>query len=306
MLTTVVPIHAPLVLLTSPTSSRSIHKLSTVTAFWRMSMNSGSFQTKKREELSLPIQHPAAFDPKGDDTPKLPDLRFDRLQIPEQDLVDVDKMEFRQFFAREALIALILVNLMLSNDSNLASSGINKDSTELSIYWLYFLNWWQEFLDIRRRSIGPFGQQFKCIITVRASFVLSSEKARRDGETHNTEECGWDFGLEHPLVAAWRDLPWVYGKAPHLGNIHRGGEDIYGYVSNLVVAEFARRRGIATNMMQFAIETTKSNGVELLYVHVDRNNRPALQLYEKMGFEMIEEASEGRVEDNTYLLRSIL
>ncbi|CAI0385143.1 unnamed protein product [Linum tenue] len=281
MLTTVVPIHAPLVLLTSPTSSRSIHKLSTVTAFWRMSMNSGSFQTKKREELSLPIQHPAAFDPKGDDTPKLPDLRFDRLQIPEQDLVDVDKMEFRQFFAREALIALILVNLMLSNDSN-------------------------EFLDIRRRSIGPFGQQFKCIITVRASFVLSSEKARRDGETHNTEECGWDFGLEHPLVAAWRDLPWVYGKAPHLGNIHRGGEDIYGYVSNLVVAEFARRRGIATNMMQFAIETTKSNGVELLYVHVDRNNRPALQLYEKMGFEMIEEASEGRVEDNTYLLRSIL
>ncbi|CAI0385144.1 unnamed protein product [Linum tenue] len=241
MLTTVVPIHAPLVLLTSPTSSRSIHKLSTVTAFWRMSMNSGSFQTKKREELSLPIQHPAAFDPKGDDTPKLPDLRFDRLQIPEQDLVDVDKMEFRQFFAREALIALIL-----------------------------------------------------------------AEKARRDGETHNTEECGWDFGLEHPLVAAWRDLPWVYGKAPHLGNIHRGGEDIYGYVSNLVVAEFARRRGIATNMMQFAIETTKSNGVELLYVHVDRNNRPALQLYEKMGFEMIEEASEGRVEDNTYLLRSIL
>ncbi|CAI0384969.1 unnamed protein product [Linum tenue] len=104
MLTTVVPIHAPPVLLTSPTSSESIHKLSTITASWRISMNYGSFQTKKREELLLPVQHATAFDPKGDDTPKLPDLRFDCLQIPEQDLVDVDKMEFGQFVAREALI----------------------------------------------------------------------------------------------------------------------------------------------------------------------------------------------------------
>ncbi|CAI0384971.1 unnamed protein product [Linum tenue] len=63
-------------------------------------------------------------------------------------------------------------------------------------------------------------------------------------------------------------FPGVYGKAPHLGNIHGGGEDIYGYVSNLVVVEFARRR------------------VELLYVHVDRNNRPAQQFYEKTGFEV--------------------
>ncbi|CAI0387802.1 unnamed protein product [Linum tenue] len=30
---------------------------------------------------------------------------------------------------------------------------------------------WREFLAIRRQSIGPFGQQPKCIITVRASLV---------------------------------------------------------------------------------------------------------------------------------------
>ncbi|CAI0387801.1 unnamed protein product [Linum tenue] len=91
-------------------------------------------------------------------------------------------------------------------------------------------------------------------------------------------------------------FPGVYGKT--LGR--------YGYVSDLTVARIARRQGIATNMMQFAIETAKSNGVQVMYVHVDRNNKPALQLFEKMGFEMIEEASEGLVEDNTYLLRCIL
>ncbi|CAI0387524.1 unnamed protein product [Linum tenue] len=35
------------------------------------SMNSGSLRTKKWEELSFHVHHPAAFDPKGDDTPKL-------------------------------------------------------------------------------------------------------------------------------------------------------------------------------------------------------------------------------------------
>ncbi|CAI0387430.1 unnamed protein product [Linum tenue] len=80
-------------------------------------------------------------------------------------------------------------------------------------------------------------------------------------------------------------FPGVYGKAPYFCNIDEGREDKYGYVSNLVVAMFARRQGIATNMMSITIETAKSNGVEVMYVHVDRNKKPALQLYEKMGFE---------------------
>ncbi|CAI0387431.1 unnamed protein product, partial [Linum tenue] len=92
MLTSVVPIHAPPVLTSAASSiTRSIHKLSTVTASWRISMNYGSSLTKKREELSLRIHHPAAFDPKGN-APKLSDL--DRLQIPEQELLDINKMEF--------------------------------------------------------------------------------------------------------------------------------------------------------------------------------------------------------------------
>ncbi|CAL1357319.1 unnamed protein product [Linum trigynum] len=295
MLTTAVPIHAPPVLLTSPASSRSIHKkLSTVTSSWRMSMNSGAFQTKKMEELSLPVHHPAAFDPKGDDTPKLPDLRFDRLQIPEQDLVDVDKMEFGKFVAREALIdEEYWIAAFMRACNHWADRVEYRFARNLRIKYVI-----EEFLAIRRRSIGPFGQQPKCIITLRKQ--VGMVKPTLLFSVVGTLDLSIRWFLPGEI------FPGVYGKAPHFCNIGGGQDDRYGYVSDLVVATFARRLGIATNMMQFAIETAKSNGVQLMFVHVDRNNKLALQFFEKMGFEMIEEASEGLVKDNTYLLRCIL
>ncbi|CAL1357483.1 unnamed protein product [Linum trigynum] len=287
MLTTAVPIHAPPVLLTSPASSRarSIHKLFTVTASRRMAMNSGSFLTKKREELSLHIRHPAAFDPKGDDTPTRPDEH--RLQIPEQDLVDIDKMEFGEFVAREALI-----------DEEYWMAGLMRGLS----HWEHRPEFkfapslqaeaanqgWREFLAIRRQSIGPFGQQPKCIITLRKQVGMERRTI--------VESVVGTLDLSIRWLQPGEIFPGVYGKT--LGR--------YGYVSDLTVPRFARRHGIATNMMRFAIETAKSNGVEVMYVHVDRNNKPALQLFEKIGFEMIEEASEGLVEDNTYILRCSL
>ncbi|CAL1357448.1 unnamed protein product [Linum trigynum] len=296
MLTTAVPIHAPPVLLASPASSRSIRKLSTITASWRMSMNSGSFQTKKREELSFHVDHPAAFDPKGDDTPKLPDLRFDRLQLPEEDLVNISKMEFGQFVARGALIdEEFWTAAWLRAESHWENRDKDRFSQSLKMKYAN-----EEFKAIRNRLIGPVGQQPKCIITLRKQggmvkpTVLKSVVGTLD--------------LSIRRFFPGEIFPGVIGRdaQSHFRDIHGGWDDRYGYVSNLVVAKFARRHGIATNMMRFAIETAKSYGVKLLYVHVDRNNKPALQLFEKMGFEMIEQASEGLVEDNTYLLRCSL
>lgn len=86
-------------------------------------------------------------------------------------------------------------------------------------------------------------------------------------------------------------------KAPLFCNPNR-----YGYVANLCVAKSARRQGIASNMLHFAVESAKSDGVEQVYVHVHRSNTPAQELYQKMGFEMVEEASPQLLEDQTYLL----
>jgi ribosomal protein S18 acetylase RimI-like enzyme len=49
-------------------------------------------------------------------------------------------------------------------------------------------------------------------------------------------------------------------KAPLFSSIHGTGPNRYGYVANLCVAKSARRQGIATNMLHFAIELVKSNG----------------------------------------------
>lgn len=109
-------------------------------------------------------------------------------------------------------------------------------------------------------------------------------------------------------------------KAPIFCCINRTPPNRYGYIANLCVIKSARRQGIASNMLSFAIGAAKSNGnttkhfsessfhlsdlihkiwlkvhnsrihlagVTQVYVHVDKNNSPAQILYQKMGFEVI-------------------
>ncbi|XP_030944919.1 uncharacterized protein LOC115969420 isoform X2 [Quercus lobata] len=91
-------------------------------------------------------------------------------------------------------------------------------------------------------------------------------------------------------------------RTPLFCSINRTDQNKYGYIANLCVIKSARRRGIASNMLHFAVESAKSESVEQVYVHVHRSNIPALELYQKMGFEIVEVASSQLVEDQTYLL----
>ncbi|CAI0387455.1 unnamed protein product [Linum tenue] len=152
------------------------------------------------------------------------------------------------------------------------------------------------------------GAELSCAPLVGEGVRGAGGRARRYGKRRSSrrrmacrvqeeEELATGNAAELKVVESGEKLQGKYGKTDFEG---------YDYISDLTVARIVRHHGIATNMMQFAIETAKSNGVEVMYVHVDRNNKPALQLFEKMGFEMIEEASEGLVEDNTYLLRCSL
>jgi len=49
-------------------------------------------------------------------------------------------------------------------------------------------------------------------------------------------------------------------KAPLFCCINRTPPSRYGYIANLCVIKSARRQGIASNMLSFAIGTAKSNG----------------------------------------------
>lgn len=68
-----------------------------------MSNYSGSSETRKKEELSIQVP-PTSIS--SSETQRLAgtDLRFDRLQVPEKELMHDRKFEFGQFVAREAVI----------------------------------------------------------------------------------------------------------------------------------------------------------------------------------------------------------
>ncbi|XP_052727775.1 uncharacterized protein LOC108336741 [Vigna angularis] len=76
----------------------------------------------------------------------------------------------------------------------------------------------------------------------------------------------------------------------------------HGYVANLVVAKSYRRKRIASNMLSFAMKYAKSRGVNSFYAHVNRHDGPALALFQKLGFEVLEIANPLMILSNLYLL----
>ncbi|HOP74870.1 MAG TPA: ribosomal protein S18-alanine N-acetyltransferase [Bacillota bacterium] len=57
-----------------------------------------------------------------------------------------------------------------------------------------------------------------------------------------------------------------------------------GHITNLAVHPLYRRQGVAQALIQGLIETVRPMGVQHLTLEVRVSNRPAQQLYEKMGF----------------------
>ncbi|RZC72360.1 hypothetical protein C5167_035536 [Papaver somniferum] len=76
---------------------------------------------------------------------------------------------------------------------------------------------------------------------------------------------------------------------------------------NVTVAVSAHQQGVGSSMMKFSIENAKEDGgITLVYLHVRRDNIPALALYKKMGFEILAVATPHLpiVEQSDYLLRN--
>ncbi|MGI5992381.1 MAG: GNAT family N-acetyltransferase [Methanosarcina sp.] len=63
-------------------------------------------------------------------------------------------------------------------------------------------------------------------------------------------------------------------------------------ISSIAIDRNFRGRGFAERLLRFTIKEMKVNGVSSILLYVNANNRPAIQLYEKIGFQPIK-----RVED---------
>ena len=65
--------------------------------------------------------------------------------------------------------------------------------------------------------------------------------------------------------------------------VHNFGGD--GEITNVAVDKNARGQGVATKMLQYAMDETKKIGVEAFTLEVRISNTKAIGLYEKLGFE---------------------
>ncbi|KAL8545011.1 hypothetical protein ACS0TY_005278 [Phlomoides rotata] len=80
------------------------------------------------------------------------------------------------------------------------------------------------------------------------------------------------------------------------------GTHKYAYIANVCVAKFARRQGIATNMLYLATDVSTIAGMKQLFVHVNADNKPAQDLYKKAGFQAVEEAASPTSKDQRILM----
>ncbi|XWS72259.1 hypothetical protein CRYUN_Cryun02cG0024600 [Craigia yunnanensis] len=199
--------------------------------------------------------------------------RVEKEELSDQELSQDKRLEFGKFVAREAIL----------------------DEEFWTAAWLRAESHWedrpgdryvdnfkrkfaeQEFNAIKRRYKGQHEQTYTCVATVK-------KEERNVKRTVLKSVVGTlDFSVRHLLHG--ESFPGELEK--HLFcSINRTHLNKYVDVSNLCIAKSARRQSIASNMLYFVIESARSSGVELVYVHVHRNNGPALELYQKIGFEL--------------------
>ncbi|XP_057428825.1 GCN5-related N-acetyltransferase 6, chloroplastic isoform X2 [Lotus japonicus] len=274
------------------------HKFPRIAASWTMTLDSKFSQTmnsnsmkkmKKKEEL--PVQQLSTPPVSKVETLSSDNLQFDRLQPSDHELVRENRFEFGQFVAREAVL----------DEEYWTAAWLRAESHwENRTYDRYIDNYKRKFADqefnaVKRRCKVQTGDNCMCIITVK--------KEQKNLKHSVIKSVVGTLDLNFRYLLQGETFPGERVKAPIFCTINRTAPNKYGYIANLCVAKSARRHGIASNMMYFAVETAKSNGVTQVYVHVDRNNRPAQLLYQKLGFEMVETANSRLLLEDTYLLR---
>ena len=75
------------------------------------------------------------------------------------------------------------------------------------------------------------------------------------------------------------------------------------YIISLVVSKEYRRQGIANSLICCAARYYEKKGEPLLMsLHVDKDNYPAINLYEKVGFEIKEPICDADEDDEQYIM----
>ncbi|KAI3955932.1 hypothetical protein MKW98_006292 [Papaver atlanticum] len=155
----------------------------------------------------------------------------------------------------------------------------------------------QEYNVIKRRCKERTIQPYMCIIAV-----------RKEGENAvNTMLKNVIGTLDYRVKYLLRGetYPEEVVKVKTFTTFKKRDSQRYCIISNVTVAQSARRMGVGSSMLKFAIESAKQNGIKRVFLHVRRDNKPALALYEKLGFKILAEATTPHLEEHNLYLCSI-
>ncbi|XP_061361531.1 GCN5-related N-acetyltransferase 6, chloroplastic-like isoform X2 [Gastrolobium bilobum] len=280
-------------MLSTTIDTPSVCKCPRIAASWTMTMDSNfppPLNNKKKKEVSVQLSSSTPPVPSRVETLRFCDLHFDRLQPSDQELDQHNRFEFGQFVARQAFL----------DEEYWTAAWLRAESQwEDRTYERYVDHYKRNFADeefnaIKKRCRVQNGESCTCIITVR--------KEKKNVKRSILKSVVGTLDLNIRYLLQGEKFPGERVKAPPFCSINRTPSSRYGYIANLCVAKSARRQGIASNMLYFAVESAKSIGVARVYVHVDRNNRPAQILYQNLGFEIVEMANSLLLNDQTYLL----
>ncbi|KAI3831486.1 hypothetical protein MKX03_016592 [Papaver bracteatum] len=152
----------------------------------------------------------------------------------------------------------------------------------------------QEYNVITRRCKERTIQPYMCIIAV-----------RKEGENALKNVIGTlDYRIKYLLRG--ETYPEEVVKVKMFTTFKKRESQRYVIISNLTVAQSARRIGVGSSMLKFAIESAKQNGIKQVFLYVRRDNKQALALYEKLGFTILEKAmSTPHLEEHNLYLCSI-
>ncbi|XP_066384062.1 GCN5-related N-acetyltransferase 6, chloroplastic-like [Miscanthus floridulus] len=212
-------------------------------------------------------------------TPLLPsgpsDLRFNRLRPS----IDESDCKYKRLFgyhvAREAVIdeEYWIAAWLRAEDHYENESG----NRYVESFKRKFAS--KEFHALKKRCSKQHGEKYICFVAVK------NDDLRRT--VLNSVVGTLDVCVRHPLHG--EKFPEEPGRSSLHCRIYQPDQPKFGYVTNVCVAKYARRQGIASNMLLLAIDAARLNGAENIYIHVHKDNLPAWRLYDQIGFKMVDQ-----------------
>ncbi|KAL0419472.1 UNVERIFIED_CONTAM: hypothetical protein Sradi_1360700 [Sesamum radiatum] len=202
--------------------------------------------------------------PSRNESSKLPDLSFDRLQLTDKECTGLQKRNFGRFVARKAIL----------------------DEEYWTAAWLRAEAHWESLSYMRH--VDSYKRKY-------------AEEMKKEDRSVRRTVLNSIVGTLDLSIRQFLQGETYPGEIKKLSAVLASPEPFdthkYAYIANVCVAKFARRQGIASNMLYlarcshdgrypFSSFLIMQPGMKQLFVHVNADNKPAQDLYIKTGFKM--------------------